>query len=127
MHLSDADNGLWLLGLDDIWVGAGDLEQGMAGVPEESCKLLLVHEPDFADKAARHGIDLQLSGHSHGGQVRLPLIGALHLPQWGTNYPIGLRRVSDMWVYTNRGLGVVSPPVRFYCRPEITQLTLVRA
>jgi predicted MPP superfamily phosphohydrolase len=126
-QLSDSGQGLWLVGLDDIWVGAGDLAKGLVGVPDESCKVLLVHEPDFADKAARHGIDLQLSGHSHGGQVRLPLIGALLLPQWGTKYPIGLRRVLDGWVYTNRGLGVVSPAFRFNCRPEITQITLVRA
>jgi len=126
-RLSDSASGLWLAGVDDIWVGAEDLERALTGIPEASCKLLLVHEPDFADKAARSGIDLQLSGHSHGGQVRLPLVGAPLLPLWGRKYPIGLQRAQDTWVYTNRGLGVIEPPVRFNCRPEVTLLTLTRA
>jgi predicted MPP superfamily phosphohydrolase len=126
-RLSDAENGLWLVGVDDIWVGAGDLERALGGVPEDSSKLLLVHEPDFADKAARSGIDLQLSGHSHGGQVRLPLIGAPLLPLWGRRYPIGLQKAQAMWVYTSRGLGLIEPAVRFNCRPEVTLLTLTRA
>ena len=125
-RLSDSENGLWLAGVDDIWVGAEDLDLALAGIPEGSCKLLLVHEPDFADRAARSGIDLQLSGHSHGGQVRLPLVGAVLLPIWGRRYPIGLQRAESTWVYTNRGLGVIDPPVRFNCRPEVTLLTLTK-
>jgi predicted MPP superfamily phosphohydrolase len=124
LSLSDSANGLWLVGVDDIWVGAGDLDRALSEVPGDACKLLLVHEPDFADKAARQSIDLQLSGHSHGGQVRLPLIGAPVLPLWARNYPMGLKRAGDAWVYTNRGLGVIDPPLRFNCRPEITLLTL---
>lgn len=126
-RLSDAGQGLWLVGVDSIWVGAEDLPRALAGVPDDTCKLLLVHEPDFADKAARWAIDLQLSGHSHGGQVRLPLLGAPLLPLWGQKYPIGLQRVGDTWVYTNRGLGVIDPPLRFNCRPEVTLLTLRKA
>lgn len=126
-RLSDAGQGLWLAGVDSIWVGAEDLPRALAGVPDDTCKLLLVHEPDFADKAARWAIDLQLSGHSHGGQVRLPLLGAPLLPLWGQKYPIGLQRAGDTWVYTNRGLGVIDPPVRFNCPPEVTLLTLSKA
>jgi len=126
-RLSDAGQGCWLVGVDDIWVGAGNLRRALADVPARACKLLLVHEPDFVDKAARWGIELQLSGHSHGGQVRLPVIGALLLPLWGQRYPIGLQRAGDTWVYTNRGLGVIEPPLRFNCRPEVTMLTLRRA
>lgn len=125
--LSQAEEGCWLVGVDDIWVGTGDLEQALKGVPAEACKLLLVHEPDFADKAARWGIDLQLSGHSHGGQVRLPLLGAPLLPLWGRKYPIGLQRAGNTWVYTNRGLGMIFPPLRFNCRPEVMLLTLRKA
>ena len=126
-RLSDAEQGCWLVGVDDIWVGAGDLPRALQTVPDSACKLLLVHEPDFADKAARWGIDLQLSGHSHGGQVRLPFLGALLLPLWGRKYPIGLQRAGGTWVYTNRGLGMIAPPLRFNCRPEVTLLTLKRA
>ena len=69
-------------------------------------------------------MSLQLSGHSHGGQVRLPFIGAPQLPYLGTKYPYGLRRVGGMWLYTNRGIGVIAPPIRFNCRPEVTLITL---
>jgi predicted MPP superfamily phosphohydrolase len=92
--------------------------------------LLLVHEPDFADQAARapHCIFLQLSGHSHGGQVHLPLLGRPILPWLGRKYPTGLQEVpdSDLQVYTSRGIGVIEPPVRVNCRPEVAVLTLDR-
>jgi predicted MPP superfamily phosphohydrolase len=85
---------------------------------------LLVHEPDLADSASQYPIDLQLSGHTHGGQIRVPLLGALLLPVMGRKYSMGLYRVDGMWVYTNRGLGVNRPPLRFNCRPEITLFAL---
>jgi len=122
LHVPGAD--LWIVGVDDVWEAQDDLAQALRGVPEEGFKLLLAHEPDFADEAARYGIDLQLSGHSHGGQVRLPLLGSPILPPHGRKYPWGLRRVGGLTVYTNRGLGRIFPPVRFRCRPEVTVLTL---
>ena len=115
---------LWLVGLDDWLRRYGDLALALRGVPEESCKVLLVHEPDLADQAAQYPIDLQLSGHTHGGQVRLPIIGPLILPTLGHRYPMGLYRVGNMWVYTNRGLGMANPAVRLNCRPEIALFTL---
>ncbi len=118
---------LWLIGLDDVWFGTGHLPTALAGVPQDACKIVLIHEPDFADRSARYGIDLQLSGHSHGGQVRIPGIGPLILPDWGRKYPMGLQRAGGTWVYTTRGVGLVSPAIRFNCPPEITLLTLRRA
>jgi predicted MPP superfamily phosphohydrolase len=115
---------LWLVGLDDVLLRRGDLSLALRGVPKEDCKILLVHEPDFADQAAQNLIDLQLSGHTHGGQIRLPGIGPLMLPILGRNYPMGLYRVRHTWVYTNRGLGMARPSFRFCCRPEITLFTL---
>lgn len=115
---------IWVAGVDDVWVKMADLDRALSKVPTGESVILLAHEPDFADEAARHPVDLQLSGHSHGGQVRLPFLGAPVLPYLGVKYPIGLRRVGAMQVYTNRGLGVISPPVRFCCRPEVTLLTL---
>jgi len=115
---------LWLAGVDDVWQQSCDLDRAMRGIAPEEVTVLLAHEPDFADEAARYPIDLQLSGHSHGGQVRLPFYGALILPHLGRKYPMGLAQAGGLRVYTNRGLGVVSPPVRFNCRPEVTLLTL---
>jgi len=122
---------LWLAGLDDVWEGQEDLNASLRESPAGVPVLLLVHEPDYAERiagrAAELGIILQLSGHSHGGQVRLPFIGAPILPYLGQKYPLGLQRAGAMWVYTNRGIGMTVPAVRLNCRPEITVITLRRA
>ncbi len=119
---------LWLAGLDDVWEQHHDLDAALAGVPLDEPVLLLVHEPDFADEAAcaSHRILLQLSGHSHGGQVNLPLLGRPILPWLGQKYPAGLQSVSGsrLQVYTNRGVGLIAPPLRFNCRPEVAVLKL---
>ena len=115
---------LWLLGMDDLVWGLGDLDLTLQGVPNDAFKVLLVHEPDFADEAAKAGINLQLSGHSHGGQICLPWLGPVMLPTMAQKYPSGLYQIGKMWLYTNRGLGVVKPPIRLNCRPEITLVRL---
>lgn len=116
---------LWIVGVDDVWERHADLEQALRLVPADQVTILLAHEPDYADFAAQHPIDVQLSGHSHGGQVRLPILGTPILPYLGRKYPRGLYQLGALQLYTNRGLGMVSPPVRFNCPPEITLLTLV--
>ena len=71
-------------------------------------------------------VALQLSGHSHGGQVRLPLVGAPIRPYLGEKYVSGLYSLEGgLQLYTNRGLGLIRPPVRLNCRPEITLITLI--
>ncbi len=116
---------IWIGGVDDVCEHANDIERALQGVPSGETTIVAVHEPDFADRAARHPVDLQLSGHSHGGQVRIPFFGAPILPHLAKRYPIGLNRVRELQVYTNRGIGVVSPPVRLNCPPEVTLITLV--
>ncbi len=118
---------IWIAGVDDALVQAADLTKTLRDVPASEAVVLLAHEPDFADYAARFPVDLQLSGHSHGGQVRLPGIGALILPRLAEKYPEGLNQVGALQVYTNRGLGVINPPVRFNCPPEVTFVTLLPA
>ena len=115
---------IWIAGVDDVWVRTADLGRTLRGIPTTEATILLAHEPDFADHAAYFPVDLQLSGHSHGGQVRLPGIGALVLPEMAHKYPIGLNRVGALQVYTNVGLGVINPPVRFLCPPVVTFLKL---
>ena len=116
---------IWIVGVDDVYEEANDLDKALHGVPPAETKIVAVHEPDFADETALHSIDLQVSGHSHGGQVRIPGYGAPVLPRLGRKYPIGLNRVGNMQVYTNRGIGMVTPPVRLNCPPEVTLITLV--
>ena len=117
---------IFIAGVDDGWSGHPDLDLALDKHPGNIPTILLAHEPDMADWfVADKRVSLQLSGHTHGGQVRLPGKGPLVLPRLGKKYELGLYRVEDMWVYTNRGVGVIGPPVRINCRPEITEITLV--
>jgi uncharacterized protein len=112
-------------GVDDVSVGEDRLKQVLEKLPVEGCAILLAHEPDFADESAATGrFDLQISGHSHGGQVSLPLLGPVVLPHLARKYPSGLYRVENMVQYTNRGIGMTPPYVRLNCRPEITVFIL---
>lgn len=115
---------LHIAGVDDIWYEHDDLDEVLSKLPKTGEAILLAHEPDFADKSAKTGrFGLQLSGHSHGGQIVLPFIGPPVLPWLGQKYPSGLYKVGEMWQYTNRGVGMFLP-IRFNCRPEITVFTL---
>jgi predicted MPP superfamily phosphohydrolase len=116
---------LYIAAVDDVRHGMDRLDQVMEALPEDGAAILLVHEPDFADVSAATGrFDLQISGHSHGGQIVLPIIGPPILPEMGRKYPSGLYYVNNMLLYTNRGIGVTTINARFNCRPEITLFTL---
>lgn len=116
---------LHIAGVDDVVFHQARLELVLRQLPEDGAAILLAHEPDFADISAAAGrFDLQLSGHSHGGQVRLPLLGALILPRYARRYPLGAYVVNGMALYTNPGLGTVTVRLRLNCPPEITILTL---
>jgi len=123
------DDKLHLAGVDDYMDGLDCLEDLFQELPEDGkATILLAHEPDFADKAAPTGrFDLQISGHSHGGQIHLPLIGSPFLPRYARKYPRGLYQVGKMILYTNRGLGAAEFNIRWNCRPEITVFTLEAA
>ena len=86
--------------------------------------LLLYHSPDLAPQAAELGLDLQLSGHTHGGQVRLPFIGALYAGSlYGRRFDAGRRQLGGLTLYITRGLGLEgkgAPRLRFLCPPEVT-------
>lgn len=115
---------LWFAGTDDVLEGHANLPLTLQGIPPEEPVILLAHEPDFAVHAARFPVDLQLSGHSHGGQIRIPLLGAPVLPPLARRYPWGLHRIGGLTLYTNVGIGTIALPVRFLCPPEITLITL---
>jgi len=117
----------WLAGVNDVLFSTADLDAALRPVPADEATILLVHEPDYADEVSRYPVDLQLSGHSHGGQVRLPLVGPLYLPRMARKYVWGLYRVGPLTLYTNPGLGTLGVPVRWNCPPEVTLLTLRRS
>lgn len=126
INLGIGKDELFIAGLDDGWSGKPDLKAALSDWETETPILLLMHEPDFIDSlAGDERISLQLSGHTHGGQVRIPGIGPIALPDYGRNYDIGLHQVGQTMMYVNRGLGVIGPPLRFNCPPEITEITLV--
>ena len=128
LPISVGKDTLYLASLDDGWSGKPDLTSAMTNWSDDATTVLLMHEPDLAPRyAVDKRIHLQLSGHSHGGQVRLPFYGALVLPYLSWKYPMGLYNLDGMWLYTNRGLGTTNIPLRVNCTPEITELTLVGA
>jgi len=130
------DQMLHIVGMDDLWPeNEGDpvpvwthqplLEELTAKLPDTGAAILLVHEPDFADVAAQNSrIDLQVSGHSHGGQVRIPFHGPIVLPPLSRRYAQGLYQTKNLIHYTNNGLGMLPPQIRFGCRPEIALFEL---
>ncbi|GCE26441.1 putative metallophosphoesterase YkuE [Dictyobacter alpinus] len=137
-HTIDRGGGnavLQLVGMDDLWSDEGvgmtawthesRFMRLLKAVPGRGAALLMVHEPDFADVTATHErIDLQLSGHSHGGQVRLPFFGSLQLPPLAHRYPAGMYQIGHLQHYTNRGIGMVPPQFRLNCRPEVAVFEL---
>jgi predicted MPP superfamily phosphohydrolase len=116
---------LYIAGLDDISEGKHDLDLLRSRLPTGAHTILLTHEPDYARVTSETGkFLLQLSGHSHGGQVVIPFLGPPVLPHWARRYPAGLYQLGQMFLYTSRGVGMTSPFVRFNCRPEIAVFTL---
>jgi len=117
----------WLGGVCDVLNSKPDLDLTLRQVPDDEAVILLAHEPDYADYVARHAVDLQLSGHSHGGQIRIPLVGPPYLPPLARKYVLGLYQIAGLALYTNPGLGTFGLPIRWNCPPEITLLTLRRS
>jgi uncharacterized protein len=118
------DRDAWCLtGLESVWAGRPD-PAVIAATPRTTRHIVLAHEPDVVDGLDDPRIALQLSGHTHGGQVRVPGYGAVSLPRWGKRYQMGPYRVGGRMLYVHRGLGTVDDHVRLDCRPEITRLTL---
>jgi predicted MPP superfamily phosphohydrolase len=116
---------LHLCGVDDIWKGDVRLDHVISKLKDDSIAILMAHEPDFADTSAATGkFDLQISGHTHGGQVNLPLLGPPVRPYLGQKYPMGLYKIGNMFQYTNRGVGMARLPIRLNCPPEITIFVL---
>ena len=120
----------WIAGAMDALSWECDLNKTMPAhaVQDKEPVLMMVHEPDMLPAVARlNGVDLMLSGHTHGGQVRLPLLPPLMLPPLGQRYVEGHFRMGKTQLYVNRGIGAVALPFRFRCPPEITELTLQSA
>ncbi len=122
---------IWLAGLDDPLEGKPDpdlaIPPSIRNLPNEPV-VLMCHAPDYVDTLLKHpagkAVALMVSGHTHGGQIHLPLIGFLHLPRLGEKYIQGWFQFGDLQLHVNRGIGTLGVPLRFNCPPEISLLTL---
>jgi hypothetical protein len=128
---ADIGDGWWIVGIEDNSQREVDLSPIMSQLPQQregmpgQGIILLAHSPDIMDQAEAKGISLVLSGHTHGGQVRLPIIGpVIAMGRYGRRYSCGLYRVGGTWLYVNRGVGTYLLRMRFLCRPEVAILEL---
>lgn len=131
-HVPIERNGsrFWLAGVNDPGTTNPRLELAVPPQPDGPV-ILMAHEPDYAVTVGQHPrgqfVDVMLSGHTHGGQIRLPFMGPLVLPPMGKLYAEGLFHLGKMQLYVNRGIGAVGIPFRLNCPPEITLFTLQSA
>jgi hypothetical protein len=117
---------LWLVGLGSACVKDADPERAIpaSAVRDKEAMIVLAHEPDILPEIAPYGVDLMLSGHTHGGQIRIPFLPPAFLPDYGKKYVEGWFRYGSTQLYVNRGIGTIGVPLRVNCPPEITLLTL---
>jgi uncharacterized protein len=115
---------LYVAGVDDYGYGA-DVRRALRGIPRDAATVLLAHNPRIISLASRHGVSLVLSGHTHGGQVNLPLLGTVYgrSPE-RLRYKIGWDRLGTTQIYVSRGIGTIVLPWRLRCPAEITHLEL---
>lgn len=117
--------GLILAGVDDTWSRRANLAQALSGAPPDAFTVLLAHDPDMFPHAARRGVALTLSGHTHGGQFAVPLLARRYnLANFVTRYTTGLYREGQAALFVNRGAGTSGPPIRLGTRGEIVEITL---
>ncbi|WP_405100629.1 metallophosphoesterase [Oceanobacillus sp. FSL H7-0719] len=116
---------LIIAGIDDLMLGKPNLSAALHQTNQDIFTILLAHEPDFADQAVKHAVDVQLSGHSHGGQIRLPIVGHIYSPAFAEKYVLGKYTLKDkLQLFVNGGIGTTRVPYRLFCKPEIHEYTL---
>jgi predicted MPP superfamily phosphohydrolase len=119
---------IYVAGVDDTWTGRDDVAKALARRPDGVATVLLAHDPALFSQAAAHGVDLTLSGHTHGGQLGVPFMARRwNLARVMTRFTTDLYREGRSMLYVNRGLGTTGVPIRMLVAPEIAVLTLRRA
>ena len=118
------DHEIWLCGVDDATVDLDDLDKALSGARRDDFKFLLCHNPAILPRAARANVDLIVSGHTHGGQIRLREGDDKLLMPRNRSRASGLLSRDNTQIYISRGIGTVVLPVRYQCPPEITLLEL---
>ncbi len=125
LPLGRGSDSIYLAGIDSASAGTPLPAEAFGNRRGNPTTIVVVHEPDYiVALAPDYPFDLQLSGHSHGGQVRLPVLGPLILPPMGEIYSMGLYEVGNSQLYTTRGVGTIHVNLRLNCTPEVTAITL---
>jgi uncharacterized protein len=126
--IDKAGHKLNIAGVDDVFFKFADLPLTISQLPQTGTNILLAHEPDFVDvTAATHKFALQLSGHSHGGQIVIPFLPRLS-PHMARKYISGHHTISETQLYVSSGVGTTGlPQARINCRPEIAVIVLHQA
>jgi uncharacterized protein len=116
-----------IVGIDDLWSRRAEPTKAFRAVDANDCTIVLAHNPDTALYTRHLSPGVMLSGHTHGGVVRIPLYGSLikSMLKIGKQFCAGLNRYGDFYIYTNRGLGTFWLRIRINCRPEISRFQLV--
>jgi predicted MPP superfamily phosphohydrolase len=116
---------LWLCGVGDYWQDTQNLPAALGCSTMSDAVILLSHNPDYVEEIHDPRVGLVLAGHTHGGQVDLPIIGAPVVPSiYGQKYVHGLVQGPVAQVFVSRGIGTITPPVRLFCKPEVVLATL---
>lgn len=117
---------VWLVGLGSACAADCDPSRGIpsSALSDKEKIIVLAHEPDVLPEIAKYGVDLMLSGHTHGGQVRVPFLPPFLLPEFGRQFIQGWFQYGQTKLYVNRGIGAIGIPCRLNCPPEITLFTL---
>lgn len=124
MRLQRGSASLHIAGVADPWGHRADIDLALHGIPPGSCVILLAHVPDYFIESSKKDIDLQLSGHNHGGQVKLPVLGAIFVSsRYNRRYAEGFHKRNGALMYISRGVGG-KPAIRWGARPEITKIVL---
>ncbi|WP_319423032.1 metallophosphoesterase [Pleurocapsa sp. FMAR1] len=130
LQLPDNDEPLYLVGVGSLWANQDDVQQALSNVPDSSSRIVMMHNPDSFEKLPANSAPLAVSGHTHGGQVRVP-----GMPQWSWLRFVEKDKVyADGWakgfgkpnnqLYVNPGIGMSIAPIRLFCPPELTFFTL---
>jgi len=122
--VNDQQEKIVIAGIDDLILGRPDWERTLGAVNSDTFTILLAHEPDALHFAKHFQVHLQLSGHSHGGQIKIPFFGPLYTPPYAEDFHEGIYEVDQTILYVNRGLGTTRLPYRFLSVPELTVFTL---
>jgi hypothetical protein len=117
---------LVVVGVDDLWARKAEPTRAFRGVASDECTIVLAHNPDTALYARHLGPGVMLSGHTHGGVVRIPYYGSpiRSILRIGKQFYAGLNRYNEFYIYTNRGLGTFWLRIRINCRPEVSRFSL---